>query len=69
MPQAKMEWANAKRLAIKGLLDDDDLTVTRAEMDTVITEAQATLAELGEAAQKLEVLPFVGRSRPIRPVG
>ena len=57
--EAEAEWANAKRLAIKGLLDDDDLAATRTEMDTAITEAQATLAELGEAA-KLEVLPFVG---------
>jgi hypothetical protein len=40
-------------------LGDDELAVTKAEMDTVITEAQATLAELGEAA-KVEVLPFVG---------
>ncbi len=59
LAEAEREWANAKRLAIKGLLDDEDLAATKAETDTAIAETQATLAELGEAAQ-IEVVPFVG---------
>jgi len=57
---AEAEWANAKRLAIKGLLDDDDLAATKSETDAAITEARAALTELGETA-KFEVLPFIGR--------
>lgn len=59
LAEAEAEWANAKRLAIKGLLDDDDLSATKAETDAVISHARATLIELGETAT-VEVLPFVG---------
>lgn len=56
---AESEWRNAKRLAIKGLLDDDDLASVKAETDATIGSANAALGELERAAE-LEVLPFVG---------
>jgi DNA invertase Pin-like site-specific DNA recombinase len=59
LAEAEAEWANAKRLAIKGLLDDQDLAAAKAETDAVMGEARATLTELGEAPT-VEVLPFVG---------
>lgn len=59
LAQAEAEWANAKRLAIKGLLDDEELTATKAETDAVITEAQDALSELADAAD-IEVVPFIG---------
>ncbi len=57
--EAEAEWANAKRLAVKGLLDDDDLSTVRTETSVVIEDARSTLAELERAAQ-VEVVPFAG---------
>jgi len=57
--EAETEWATAKRLAVKGLLDDDDLASVKAETSQVIAETTTTLEEL-EAAGKVEVVPFTG---------
>lgn len=57
--EAEAEWTNAKRLAVKGLLDDDDLAATKTETETTISEAAATLAELDKAGQ-VELVPFTG---------
>lgn len=57
--EAQREWSNAVRLAIKGLLDDDELAATKAETSDKVASAEATLAAMGEAG-KLEILPFVG---------
>ena len=57
--ESEAEWKNAKRLAIKGLLDDVDLTTAKRHADESITAARAELADLGETAQ-IEVLPFAG---------
>ena len=57
--EAETELANAKRLAVKGLLDDDDLAATKAETDAVMAEARTTLTELDRADQ-IEVVPFSG---------
>ena len=57
--EAEAEWANAKRLAVKGLLDDDDLAAVMAETASAIQEARATLNDL-ERAGKVEVVPFTG---------
>lgn len=59
LAEAEAEWANAKRLAVKGLLDDDDLASVKAETGAVIADAQTTLAELDRARQT-EVVPFTG---------
>ncbi|MFE6648280.1 recombinase family protein [Nocardioides sp. NPDC057772] len=57
--EAEAEWKNAKRLAIKGLLDDDDLASTKRRTDEAVSAARAELADLGDSAQ-IEVLPFAG---------
>lgn len=57
--EAEAEWANAKRLAVKGLLEDDDVAAVKAETQVVISEARATLGELAQAG-KVEVVPFTG---------
>lgn len=59
LAEAEAEWANAKRLAVKGLLDDEDLASVKAESGAIISEAIATLAEWEQAGQ-LEVVPFTG---------
>lgn len=59
LAEAEAEWANAKRLAVKGLLDDDDLAAVKAETGELIAEVQATLGELDRAGQ-VEVVPFSG---------
>jgi len=57
--EAEAEWANAKRLAVKGLLDDDDLASVKAETRTIIAEARAVIDELDQAG-RAEVVPFIG---------
>lgn len=59
LAEAEAEWANAKRLAVKGLLDDEDLASVKAESGAIISEAIATLAEWEQAGQ-VEVVPFTG---------
>lgn len=59
LSEAEAEWANAKRLAIKGLLNDEDLAEVKATTDASIKESQATLNEL-EQAGRVEVVPFTG---------
>jgi site-specific DNA recombinase len=59
LAEAEAEWANAKRLAVKGLLNDDDLAEVKAATDASMQESQATLNEL-ERAGKIEVVPFTG---------
>ncbi|GAB4002329.1 recombinase family protein [Nocardioides ultimimeridianus] len=56
---AEAELSNAKRLAIKGLLDDSDLATVRADIDAVVSAAQSELAELDQAT-RIEVVPFFG---------
>ncbi len=57
--EAEVEWTNAKRLAVKGLLDDDDLATVKTETASIIAEARSTLEEL-EQAGSVEVVPFTG---------
>ncbi|MDQ3484498.1 MAG: hypothetical protein M3445_03675, partial [Actinomycetota bacterium] len=49
----------AKRLAVKGLLDDDDVAAVKAETEAIISEARTTLEELDQAG-RVEVVPFTG---------
>ena len=57
--EAQVEWANAKRLAVKGLLDDDDVAAVKAETEAIISEARTTLEEVDQAGRG-EVVPFTG---------
>ena len=57
--EAEAEWANAKRLAVKGLLEDDDVAAVKAETEAIISEARTTLEELDQAG-RVEVVPFTG---------
>ena len=57
--ETEAEWANAKRLAVKGLLDDDDVGEVKAEAEAIISEARTTLEELDQAG-RVEVVPFTG---------
>lgn len=57
--ETEAEWASAKRLAVKGLLDDDDVAEVKAETEAIISEARTTLEEL-ERAGRVEVVPFTG---------
>ena len=57
--EAEAEWANAKRLAVKGLLDDDDVAAVKAETEAIISKARTTLEELDQAG-RVEVVPFTG---------
>ena len=59
LAEAEAELANAKRLAVKGLLEDDDLIAVKAETGAVIDEVQTMLAEMDRAGQ-VEVVPFAG---------
>ena len=57
--EVKAELSNAKRLAIKGLLEDADLAAVAADTDAVISEAQAALTDI-DRATLIEVVPFTG---------
>ena len=59
LAEAEAELANAKRLAIKGLLEDDDLVAVKAETGAVTDEVQTMLAEMDRAG-RIEVVPFAG---------